>query len=158
MTVRLGAAADHDAAVRVWLRANEARGRVPSAARVARIRAKLGDPVATLLVATDDDVVGMALTEPGRADDGAGEPLPELCHLAMVFVDPGRQGVGVGGLLVAAVRAFAVHCGHSRIDVWTGAENERAQRLYRGAGFVPTGRTGTLANGLRTVQLLLRLT
>jgi RimJ/RimL family protein N-acetyltransferase len=38
--------------------------------------------------------------------------------------------------------------------VWTGADNERAQRLYRRAGFVPTGRVGSLGPG-RVIEHLI---
>jgi GNAT superfamily N-acetyltransferase len=153
-TVRTGTAADRAGALRVWRQANEGRGKTPTAARVARVREKLADPAAVLVVADDGGVVGMALAEPGRADDGAGAPVPRLWHLAMVFVDPDRWGQGVGTLLLRGVRDAAVHCGHSWVQVWTGAGNHRARGLYRAAGFAPTGRTRSLG-GEPVVQLLL---
>ncbi|GAA4202603.1 SDR family oxidoreductase [Actinocatenispora rupis] len=130
--------AELGAALRVWRAANEARGKVPDAERIARVRRKLADPAALPVVAVADGaVVGMALAEPGRADDGAGPVLPDLWHVSMVFVDPAYRGRRIGVLLLDEVAARA---GGRRLQLWTGAGNERAQRLYRRAGFTPTGR------------------
>ena len=41
-------------------------------------------------------IVGMALVEPGRFDDGEGELDPALLHISMVFVRPDLQRTGVG--------------------------------------------------------------
>src|SRR5262245_39770313 len=87
MLVRAAAAADLAGALAVWQRANTARGRPPDGPRVERVRTKLADADALVLVAVDDDavvgdddavvgdddaVVGMVLAEPGRYDNGAG--------------------------------------------------------------------------------------
>ncbi len=62
----------------------------------------------------------------------------ELLHLA---VDVAQQGQGVGsaavGLLVAHVVETRPDVEAVRLTVHPG--NERAQRLYRGRGFLPTG-------------------
>lgn len=62
----------------------------------------------------------------------------ELLHLA---VDASQQGRGVGtaavALVVAHVEATRPACGEVRLTVHP--DNERAQRLYRRAGFRPTG-------------------
>jgi ribosomal protein S18 acetylase RimI-like enzyme len=150
--------AELPAALAVWRAANEARGKTPDAARVGRVRAKLADPAAIVVVAVDGGpgsgsdggpagdgaaggtVVGMALVEPGRGDDGAGPVLPDRWHVSMVFVDPARWGRRIGELLLGEVAAFAVAAGVRWLGLWTGAGNERARRLYRRAGFVPSGR------------------
>jgi hypothetical protein len=71
--IRLGDAADVDAAVAVFERSNLARrqGVWPNrAARVEHVRAQLREPGAWLLVATDGPaVVGMASAEALRARD-----------------------------------------------------------------------------------------
>jgi GNAT superfamily N-acetyltransferase len=140
--------ADLDAAVRVWQRANEARGKAVGAERLARVRAKLREPDALAVVADHDgDVVGMALAEPGRAGDGTGPPVAGLCHISMVFVHPGHWGEGVGTRLLDAVAAHAARRGYTMLQLWTGQRNERAQRLYRRAGFRHSGRTARLHTG-----------
>ncbi|MEU4603008.1 GNAT family N-acetyltransferase [Kribbella sp. NPDC023972] len=141
VTIRRAERTELAGALRVWRAANEARGKLPDAARIKRVQEKLTDPVALPVVAVNrDTVVGMALAEPGRADDGTGPELPDLCHVSMVFVDPAHWGRRIGELLLAEVAEVAVHTGARRLQLWTGTRNERAQRLYRRAGFVPTGR------------------
>jgi ribosomal protein S18 acetylase RimI-like enzyme len=127
MVTRRAQESDLAAALAVWRAANEARGKRPDPARVARVRRKLADPAAVVVVAVEPDatVVGMALAEPGRSDDGAGPELPDLAHVSMVFVDPARWGRRIGESLLAEVAARA---GRRRLSLWTGA------------GFVPTGR------------------
>jgi ribosomal protein S18 acetylase RimI-like enzyme len=141
-STRIAGASDHDAAVEVWRAANVARGRPPGPARIDRVRAKLAEPGAIVIVAVAGGRVrGMLLAEPGREPDGSR--IAGLCHISMLFVHPGSQGNGLGGLLLDRLRTL----GHPRLQVWTGADNERAQRLYRRAGFVPTGRVDALGPG-----------
>jgi GNAT superfamily N-acetyltransferase len=145
-STRVAGAEDHDAAVSVWRAANIARGRPPGPERVDRVRAKLAEPGAIVIVAVVEGCVrGMLLAEPGLEPDGS--PIPGLCHLSMLFVDPGRQRSGLGRLLLDRLRTHADGLGHPRLQVWTGADNDRAQRLYRRAGFVPTGRVASLGAG-----------
>jgi GNAT superfamily N-acetyltransferase len=142
-------------ALRVWHEANLARSKVPSQERVARVGTKLADPAAQLIVAVDGgEVVGMALAEPGRDDDGAGQPLSELCHISMVFVHPDHWGKAIGQHLLTAIATYAAKQGYNRLQLWTGQSNERAQRLYRRAGFELSGRTQKLNSG----ELVLHLT
>jgi hypothetical protein len=85
-----------DAAVSVWREANILRGAPHGPERTARIRAKLSASDALPFVALRPGIVGMALAEPGRFDDGAGQPDPSLLHISMVFVRPAAQRTGVG--------------------------------------------------------------
>lgn len=89
-----------EAAISVWRAANVARGAPHGTERTARIREKLSAPDALAFVALRPEIVGMALAEPGRLDDGAGELDPTLLHISMVFVHPAAQGTGVGRSLV----------------------------------------------------------
>jgi ribosomal protein S18 acetylase RimI-like enzyme len=142
-STRVADASDHDAAVEVWRVANIARGRPPGPERVLRVRVKLAEPDAIVLVAVADGRVrGMLLAEPGREPDGS--LIAGLCHISMLFVHPGCQGNGLGRLLLDRLRTQTA----GRLQVWTGADNDRAQRLYRRAGFVPTGRVDSLGPGL----------
>jgi ribosomal protein S18 acetylase RimI-like enzyme len=151
---RLARPADLDAAVRVWQLANAARGKVPDENRSARVRVKLTETDAlAVLAARAGEVVGMALAEPGRDDDGAGAPLPHLCHISMVFVHPHHWGRYIGQQLLDAIAERAARRGHLVLQLWTGQTNDRAQRLYQRAGFRPTGHTKCLPTGLPIIQL-----
>jgi ribosomal protein S18 acetylase RimI-like enzyme len=145
---------DVDAAVRVWQLANAARGKVPDENRRARVRTKLTEADALAVVAAEaDEVLGMALAEPGRDDDGAGAALPHLCHVSMVFVHPEHWGRRIGQLLLDTVAEHAAQRGQLLLALWTGESNHRAQRLYRRAGFRPTGDTRCLPSGEPIIRL-----
>lgn len=96
-----------DAAVGVWREANIARSAPHGPGRAARIRAKLSASDALPFVALRQGIVGMASAEPGRFDDGAGDPDPSLLHISMVFVHPAAQRTGVGLPLVLHVLEVA---------------------------------------------------
>jgi GNAT superfamily N-acetyltransferase len=147
-----------DGAFSVWLAANEARGRGPSAGRKARVREKLVAPDALLVVAVEQgSVLGMALGEPGREADGDGPLDPELLHVSMVFVHPGRWGEGIARALLGELFAEARRLGTFRATLWTARDNERARRLYERAGMRPTGRTRTLASYGTVIQFAAEL-
>ena len=143
--IRMGDAADVEAAIAVYERSALARrqGVWPSrAARVERARAQLRDPGSWFLVANEGPaVVGMASAEALRGEDGAGPVLPDGCFLNYLFVVPERWGEGIGGLILDAVLAEAKRRHYSRVHLWTHEVNERSHRLYRSRGFSPTGRT-----------------
>ncbi|SBW23091.1 arabinose efflux permease family protein [Candidatus Protofrankia californiensis] len=148
MAIRLARGDDLPAALGVWQEANTARGRPPGAQRVARVRAKLAAPDGLLLIAVaGTTVLGMVLAEPGRAQDGQGPKLDGLCHVSMVFVHPDHWGRRVGELLIGHLADQACLRGFAWLQLWTGAGNDRAQRLYRRVGFVPSGRRLRLEKG-----------
>jgi ribosomal protein S18 acetylase RimI-like enzyme len=149
MNVRRMHAHELDDAVAVWREANIARAAPHGPKRTARIREKLSAPDALSFVALRAGVVGMALAEPGRFEDGAGEPDPALLHISMVFVRPAEQGTGVGLPLVLQLLdvARSLHC--ERVGVWTAEENTPARRLYERAGMTLTGRSAPLRSGIR---------
>jgi GNAT superfamily N-acetyltransferase len=142
--VRLGSAADVDAAVSVYERSNLARrqGVWPNrATRVEWVRAHLRDSASWFLLANEGPaLVGMASAEALRAEDGAGPVIPSGCFLNLLFVVPERWGEGIGGVILDAVLAEAKRRHYSRIHLWTHEDNERSHRLYRSRGFSPTGR------------------
>ncbi len=86
----------------------------------------------------------MALAEPGRFDDGAGDLDPSLLHISMVFVRPDAQRTGVGLPLLLHILAVARSLGYERVDVWTARENRPARGLYERAGMTLTGKTAPL--------------
>lgn len=125
----------------MWRAANAARDAPHGAERAARIRAKLAASDALAFLALGPEIVGMALAEPGRFDDGAGELDPALLHISMVFVHPAAQGTGVGGALVLHVLDAARSLGYQRAGVWTYRDNSPARRLYEGVGMTTTGKS-----------------
>ena len=141
MNVRSMRPDEIDAAVGVWREANIARGAPCGSERTARIRAKLSTPEGLPFVALRPSIVGMALAEPGRFEDGAGEPDPSLLHISMVFVRPTAQRTGVGRPLVLHILDVARSLGYQRVGVWTARENLPARRLYERVGMTPTGKT-----------------
>lgn len=141
MSVRRMLPDELEAAVGVWRAANIARGAPHGAERTDRIRAKLSAPDALAFVVLRPEIVGVALAEPGRLDDGAGGLDPTLLHISMVFVHPAAQGAGVGSSLVLHVLDAARSLGYRRADVWTYRDNTHARRLYEGVGMATTGKT-----------------
>jgi ribosomal protein S18 acetylase RimI-like enzyme len=139
MDPRVMAASDLDGVVRVWQAANIARGKRPSPERVARVVEKLQEPTAVPYVAASDTgIVGMALLEPCRADDGAGALIPHALHVSMVFIDPASQRQGVGSRLMRYALDSAHASGVSSVSLWTGCENTAARKLYEVLGMKPT--------------------
>lgn len=128
-------------ALAVWHAARSAAGPEPAADRIRRVVEKLTDPNALLVVAErSDERCGMALAEPFRVDRGRGDVVPDRGHISMVFVRPDMQGRGVGRELMQRLIAEGPW---SQLSLWTRESNDRAQRLYRSCGFVPTGDTGS---------------
>jgi len=143
VVLRPGGPEDIDAAIEVWSVSNTARrgGRPIPPEHDARVRGAMLKPDAFLVVAGDRSaIVGMALGMQGLADDGAGPPVPGLCHISLVFVLPARWGQGIGGRNVDAIVAEARSRSYDRAQLWTHAGNLRAQRLYESHGFRRSGR------------------
>jgi ribosomal protein S18 acetylase RimI-like enzyme len=156
--VRPGRAEDVEPAVAVWQVANTARrGGVPvPAEHEQRVRGYLAKPDAFLVVAQDGgDLIGMAVGFQGCEDDGAGPPIPGLCHISLVFVHPDRWRQGTGGMLMRHLLLEGRARGYSHFQLWTHADNRRAQQLYEGLGFLRSGREKDDDLGERTVQYAL---
>src|SRR3954471_19190096 len=131
--IRPGQPDDVDAAVAVWNVANTARrGGVPvPAEHEQRVRGYLALDHSFLVVAEDrGELVGMALGMQAGEDDGAGPPIAGLCHISMVFVHPAHWGNGIGRVLMRRLLLDGRMRGYSRFQLWTHADNKRAQRLY----------------------------
>lgn len=148
LRVRVASPRDRSGALEVWRAANEARGLAPTSARIARVEQKLAEATSYLVVACDDDgVVGMALAEPYRAEDGSGPLMVGRGHVSMVFVAPTRWGSGIGCELLDALHLTMREHGYSSASVWTRASNERARRLYEGRGYQRTLNVKQLPGG-----------
>jgi ribosomal protein S18 acetylase RimI-like enzyme len=131
-----------EAALRVWQAARASSGNEADPQRIQLVREKLNDPVAQLvLVWRGDDAVGMALAEPFKQGNGMRSVRAGWGHISMVFVHPDHQGVGIGTELIQRLIDGARW---THLSVWTRETNARAQRLYRGSGFLPTSELGSL--------------
>jgi len=153
LTVRAGSSRERSDALKVWRSANEARGLAPTSARIARVEQKLAEPTAYLVVACDDEgVVGMALAEPYRAQDGCGPVMTDRGHVSMVFVAPKRWGCGIGRELLDALHRAMRERGYNAASLWTRASNGHARRLYEGRGYQLTADVKQLPGGDEIVR------
>jgi len=133
------------AALEVWHASRVSSGDEPAESRIARVREKLAEPAAHLVVVErHGETVGMALAEPFRDDNGKGDVRADWGHVSMVFVRPDHQGAGVGRELLQHLISRGPW---SQLSVWTRETNRRAQRLYRGCGFVATGESDSIHGG-----------
>jgi len=141
VSLRLGGPEDVDAAVEVYVRSGTARrGLGPNEERVAQVRGTLLAPATWFFIARDDALaVGMAAAMPSRDNEGAGDLVPGLCYLDLIFVVPERWGDGIGTLLLDTVVADARGRGFGRIHLLTHDDNEPAHTLYASRGLTKTG-------------------
>jgi ribosome-associated protein len=119
---------DRERGIAVWKAARAAQGRRPNNEVVARVEQKAQDGL-LLLAEEGDEVVGLALAEPGTEDR-------ELLHLEMVIVHPSQQGKGLGAQLVEAIADVGWERGFRRAEVWCTAPG-----FYEAAGFERSGQT-----------------
>lgn len=70
--------------------------------------------------------------------DEPGAPAEER-HIVAMWVSPEHRGTGVGDGLLAAAERWAQQDGAARLTLWLADGNPSAERLYRRAGFEPTG-------------------
>lgn len=82
----------------------------------------------------------------------------EIPHLTSMWVAPSARGSSAAGRLVESVLACARVSGKSGVALRVVTSNARAQSLYRRCGFVPSGRTATLPDGRREIEMEHRFT
>lgn len=147
VVVREAASAEIDAAVALWTLSHVARrnGRPLPEAHVLLARQRMASPGTMVLLAHASDVqepgpIGTIISVQGLAQDGAGEPVPGLLHISLLSVAPDRWGQHVGRLLVEAVLTRATADGYHEAQLWTHADNLRANRLYKAMAFRRSGR------------------
>ena len=145
MVIRLGTAADLEAAWQVWHDSIVARDELPVSEEIGSIvRERLAEPDAWLVVAEENGViVGMASAGPAREGPDRSRVLPHRCHVGMVFVAPSHWGAGIGGGLLDLALDEAGRRGCTGGQLWVVEGNERATRLYARRGFTRTGTTET---------------
>jgi ribosomal protein S18 acetylase RimI-like enzyme len=127
----------------------ESEVRIDSAADVADTAADVagadvtadpGDDSVADRAAAPGVVVGTILGVQGLDQDGAGPPVPGLLHISLLSVAPDRWGQRIGRLLVDEVLDRASVRGFEQAQLWTHADNLRANRLYKAIGFRRSGR------------------
>jgi ribosomal protein S18 acetylase RimI-like enzyme len=150
VVIRPGSPADIEAVLAVLHAADMARsgGVIGFMDDPDRARRRFASDGALFVVAmAGRELIGVAAGLQARTDGGAGVAIDGLCHITMVAVRPERWGQGIGGGLVRAlISAVATH-GYVRAQLFTQVDNARAQRLYTGLGFTPSGETHVSAAG-----------
>lgn len=133
------------AAVTVWQAANPDS---TVAEHADSLRGWALDPDALLLVAESGGcLAGIVLLLPGRAQDGAGDLVPGLCHLTGLAVRPESRRSGIGSALLDTALREAAEREATRVTLWTAEDNAAAQRLFASRGFAPTGRSARDGGG-----------
>jgi ribosomal protein S18 acetylase RimI-like enzyme len=137
--------ASGEEALAVWLAARVTEGKQPDADRIERVREKLADVDALLVVVERAGrTVGMALAEPFRDRHGAGQVVPGHGHVSMVFVHPEHQRSGVGRELM---KRLIAETPWPHLSLWTRDANRPARGLYAAVGFTPSGEAGLTPHG-----------
>ncbi|WP_037313040.1 GNAT family N-acetyltransferase [Amycolatopsis orientalis] len=100
--------------------------------RAARWQRVLADPANQgdiLVLVEDDSVVGFTAVDRIRGE------------LRAIYLAPERWGTGLGRRLHDTAVAALRESGHREVTLWVLDTNERAQRFYAAAGWVPDGAT-----------------
>lgn len=84
-------------------------------------------------------VVRVDGTAVGMTRIGADPDDPDRGHLFSLYVDPSKSGAGLGRALLARATAELAAAGYRTATLWVFADNERALRFYRAAGWSETG-------------------
>lgn len=148
MQIRHGTAANHEAVLEVYRRAEQP---APDPIRLARVATKLREEL--LVVADDDgDILGFALGEAERAERGRGQPVPAAMHLSMVFVAPSRQREGVGRALVEGLANAGWAQGYRTVSLWSSTPE-----FWETCGVERTDETKLLTDGRTAVRLTAEL-
>jgi GNAT superfamily N-acetyltransferase len=96
----------------------------------------------------EDDATGLSSLVAVEADEICGfatfgacadEDRADRGELLALYVDPDRQGLGVGRVLIEQARARLFRHGYGDASLWMLSGNERADRFYRIDGWAPDG-------------------
>jgi GNAT superfamily N-acetyltransferase len=79
--------------------------------------------------------------------DESTSPLHELGNLFQMWVAPEHRGKGLGGQLLQTAISWARARSAAAVCLGVTLSDSPAMRLYRRAGFVPSGETGPLPPG-----------
>ncbi|MEV7288853.1 GNAT family N-acetyltransferase [Streptomyces sp. NPDC093252] len=95
--------------------------------------------VVDLVAERDGEILGWACHGPYRDDTAEGPEVDADAELYALYVDPARQGQGVGQSLLRESLRARTAAGHPRMLLWVVRGNTRARRFYAHAGFHPDG-------------------
>ncbi|MFN3548488.1 MAG: GNAT family N-acetyltransferase [Mesorhizobium sp.] len=110
------------------------------------LRTRLDRPDAEFVVADDGaEIAGMAFA--AAIEDG------KTVELSQLYVRPGRQGQGIGGLLLDEIIESFPDAERIRLEVEPA--NARAIAFYRTQGFVEIGRTENCGGDLSGIAALI---
>lgn len=113
---------------------------------IAALKARLAEPGGEFVVADDGvEIAGMAFAK--------ADPDGKTVELSQLYVRPGRQGQGIGGLLLDEIIESFPDAGRVRLEVEPA--NARAIAFYRTQGFVETGRTENCGRGQSGIPALI---
>lgn len=87
------------------------------------------------VVEWDGQLVGFAITEPGRDDDAP----PLTGEVRAIYLAQAAAGKGIGRALFAHAVADLRARGYQRAPLWVLESNARARRFYEVAGWRPDG-------------------
>lgn len=147
MRIRPGTPDDQAAVVEIYRRARQ----LPlTPERLSDVGQKLATEL--FFVAEQDDIVGFAVAEPRRLEDGAGEVIPGALHVSMFFVHPDRQRQGVGRTLLEGLADVAWGLGYRTLSGWSSTPD-----FYVACGLEPTGEATTLPDGRTAIRLTAEL-
>ena len=104
-----------------------------SAAVVARMRARLGEPSTWAMLAEDGGLVA------GHAGYVPQPGVPGSAHLWQLFLRPPWWGSGVAGALLQQATEAAAAEGYGRMRLFTPRDQARARAFYEREGFEHTG-------------------
>jgi GNAT superfamily N-acetyltransferase len=88
----------------------------------------------TFLLFADGAPRGMVAGLPEKDD-------PSIINLMARWVHPGARASGAAGLLVSAVKSWALEVGATEVRLHCVEDNLRAKRFYERVGFRATGKT-----------------
>ena len=112
---------------------------------IASLKARLDKPDAEFVVADDGiEIAGMAFAS--ATDDG------KTVQLSQLYVRPGRQGQGIGGMLLDEIIDSFPDAERIRLEVEPA--NARAIAFYAAQGFVEVGRTQNCGGGQSGIAAL----
>jgi RimJ/RimL family protein N-acetyltransferase len=112
--------------------------------------ASTGDKQCLFVVDTPEGFVAMA---------GAYTPgdRPSVRRLYGMWVAPAVRSSGLGQQLIEAITTWSFDGGADEVQLWVVDDNLAAQRLYRLAGFRPTGVSQRLPSNPKLTETLLHL-
>lgn len=101
-----------------------------------------GDDAPLTMLALDDGVIRGFVTSAASRDEDVARS-GEICA---IYVDPESWGLGIGQALIASARVALRERGFTQAYLWVLNGNARAERFYRGDGWLPDGseRTATV--------------